>query len=298
MLLPLWEGFDEPFHFGYAQALASGVGFPDPRHSRLSEEIARSIELAPASVPVKRNLPDVTTYSDFFALPASERQSRHQQLFQLDPKLRSRPSQYLNYEGQQAPLAYVILALPEWALARMPLPYRILALRIFCGSVGALLLFVNAVRLAARLNLSSPYSETLVFCAFSSQMTWATIAHVGNDWLAVPLALWLLVSVIDYHRWATVRHLVACALINTLSRATHKGVFHCVRPPAGRELYCAAENRAPWDRTTNSGDCGRTLVLQKSRALPRHYRHAGVARGSQSSSSTGRNPNGQDRTRS
>lgn len=30
-MLPLWEGFDEPFHFGYVQRLANGQGFPDPR---------------------------------------------------------------------------------------------------------------------------------------------------------------------------------------------------------------------------------------------------------------------------
>ena len=37
-LLPLWEGFDEPFHFGYVQYLANGNGLPDPRTSRLSKE--------------------------------------------------------------------------------------------------------------------------------------------------------------------------------------------------------------------------------------------------------------------
>ena len=25
-------------------------------------------------------------------------------------------------------------------------------------------------------------------------MTWATLAHVGNDWLAVPIAIWTLVA--------------------------------------------------------------------------------------------------------
>jgi len=67
MLLPLWEGFDEPFHFGYVQYLASERKFPDPRKSRLSEEVGRSLLLAPASVAVKRNLPKVTTYPEFFA---------------------------------------------------------------------------------------------------------------------------------------------------------------------------------------------------------------------------------------
>lgn len=39
LLLPLWEGFDEPFHFGYVQQLANGQGLPDPRTTRLSGEL-------------------------------------------------------------------------------------------------------------------------------------------------------------------------------------------------------------------------------------------------------------------
>ncbi|MBI3679624.1 MAG: hypothetical protein HY235_04440 [Acidobacteria bacterium] len=32
----------------------------------------------------------------------------------------------------------------------------------------------------------------------SCQMTWATIAHVSNDWLAEPVAVWTLVALISY----------------------------------------------------------------------------------------------------
>lgn len=66
MLLPLWEGFDEPFHFGYVQILANRVGFPDPRTSALSDEVASSLLLAPASLSVQRNLPVVTSRLNLF----------------------------------------------------------------------------------------------------------------------------------------------------------------------------------------------------------------------------------------
>jgi len=46
-MLPLWEGFDEPFHFGYVQHLANAQGLPDPRASFLSREIGSSILIAP-----------------------------------------------------------------------------------------------------------------------------------------------------------------------------------------------------------------------------------------------------------
>jgi hypothetical protein len=235
MLLPLWEGFDEPFHFGYVQGIANGTGFQDPRRSRLSEEVARSIALAPASLSVKRNLPDVTAYPEFFALPDGDREARRDQLFRIDPKLRWQRSKYLNYEGLQAPLAYAILALPERTLARMPLPDRVLVLRIISGSLASLLLLTGTARLAAQLELSPPYSEVLGFCVFSSQMIWATVAHVGNDWLAVPLAVWFLVSVIDYHERTTMRRIVACASILSLGLLT-KAYFLALAPLVG--LIC------------------------------------------------------------
>lgn len=54
LLLPLWEGFDEPFHFAYVQQLANGQGLPDARTAGLSREVVASLLLAPASQGVNR----------------------------------------------------------------------------------------------------------------------------------------------------------------------------------------------------------------------------------------------------
>ena len=205
MLLPLWEGFDEPFHFGYVQDLANGKGFPDPRRLRLSQEVGSSLLLAPASLSVQRNLPETTSYAEFFGWPESKRQQTHRLLSHINSSLRWQPSKFVDYEAQQAPLAYALLALPERALAKLPLPSRVLALRIIAGSLGALLLFFGAERLARQLGITSPYGEIAIFCALSSQMIWATLAHVTNDWLAVPLTVWLLVMVIHYEECPSVQ---------------------------------------------------------------------------------------------
>jgi hypothetical protein len=205
MLLPLWEGFDEPFHFGYVQYLANGIGLPDPRTSGLSQEVGSSLLLAPGSLSVKRNIPEITSYPEFFGWPESMRQQAHRQLRNIDTSLRWQRSNILNYEALQAPLAYAILALPERALARMPLPSRVLLLRIIAGTLGGLLLFLGAERLARQLGISGAHKEAAIFCMFSSQMLWATLSHVANDWLSVPLALWLLVTAIDYEECPSVR---------------------------------------------------------------------------------------------
>ena len=212
-LLPLWEGFDEPFHFGYVQGLANGEGFPDPRTSRLSQEVASSLLLAPASLAVKRNIPEATSYPEFFELPAAKRKRVHQQLAQIDPGLRWHPSGVLNYEALQAPLAYAVLALPERALGKLPLPSRVLALRVIAGTLGALLLFSGAQRLVTQLRIAAPYGDILVFCALSSQMIWATLARVANDWLSVPLTLWLLVAVIHYDERPRLRRAALASVV-------------------------------------------------------------------------------------
>jgi hypothetical protein len=205
MLLPLWEGFDEPFHFGYVQYLANGNGFPDPRTSVLSKEVGASLLLAPASLSVQRNLSEVTTYSEFFGWPESKRERTHQRLSQIDPGLRWQRSDILDYEALQAPLAYAIMALPERALALTPLPVRVMLLRITAGTLGSLLLFFGAERLLGQLDVPGEHQEIAIFCAFSCQMIWATLAHVANDWLAVPLTLWLLLAAIHYDDGPSVR---------------------------------------------------------------------------------------------
>lgn len=212
-LLPLWEGFDEPFHFGYVQQLANGDGLPDARTARLSREVAESILRAPASYSVKANLPEVIPYSEFFSWPYRRRWQAHESLRDIPRPYRWQPSEFLNYEAQQAPLAYILLALPERLLASMSLPSRVLTLRILAALVGLFLLYAGASSLCSQLEVGEPYRTVALFCAFSSQMTWATMAHVANDWLAVPLAIWVLVFLIRCAATPTTLTVAAGALL-------------------------------------------------------------------------------------
>lgn len=153
-LLPLWEGFDEPFHYLYVQDLADGRGFPDLTTSRLSLEIGTSLTLAPASRPVQQNLPMGRTYSEYFSQSRSQQLSKRKLLDEIDPHSRWSPSYILNYEGQQAPLAYIFLAAFDRALSSSPLRKRILFLRIVCATIGAVLLYLAIQDLLAHLPLT------------------------------------------------------------------------------------------------------------------------------------------------
>jgi hypothetical protein len=194
VLLPLWEGFDEPFHFAYIQQLGNWQGLPDPRTDRLSREVGASLLLAPASQVVKQNLPQLTSYSLYFSWPAPRRSEVQTELRAIPAELRWQPSEFVNYEAHQPPLAYSLLAVPERLLDRVALPLRVAILRMMAALAGSLLLLAGAERLFLQLDIPDPCKAVALFCLFSSQMLWATLAHVGNDWLAVPIAVWNLVA--------------------------------------------------------------------------------------------------------
>lgn len=229
LLLPLWEGFDEPFHFAYVQRLANGGGLPDPSHSTLSAEVRCSLLLAPASHVIKQNLPQVTSYAEYFSWPRARRLEVRRQLFEIPTGLRFRPSSILNYEAHQPPLAYAILAVAERVLADIALPVRVAALCVAAAVSGSILLLTGADRLFSRLGIPDPYKTIALFCLLSCQMTWATLAHVGNDWLAIPIAVWTLVALVMFAEQPD-RRAAAMAAVLLAAGLVTKAYFLAVIP--------------------------------------------------------------------
>jgi hypothetical protein len=188
-LLPLWEGFDEPFHYGYVEHIVANHTLPELGKSNLSREIWNSLRLVPGSEVVKGNLPWITTYSDYFRLPESERARLRYDVDHIARDLR--PSDSPNYEAQQAPLAYLILAAEDESLSGVGLLNRALILRSLNAVLAVLLTAAVLFSLASRLDVPKPFQLLLVFITFSSQMLYASVAHICNDWLAIPLMVWL-----------------------------------------------------------------------------------------------------------
>lgn len=154
-----------------------------------------------------------TSSPSFSDGPESKHKEAYARLSRIDPSLRWQASDYVNYEAQQAPLAYAILALPERAFATIPLSSRVLVLRMVAGTLGALLLVAGAERLSRQLHIGDSQRGIAVFCALSSQMIWAALAHVTNEWLAVPLTIWLLVTVLRYHECPDPRRVALASVV-------------------------------------------------------------------------------------
>ena len=196
-LLPLWEGFDEPFHYGYVETLWQTGRLPVLGRTLIPNDVFASFSLAPASFAVHGWVPESTTYHDWFALPAAEKERRRQALALLrpEPHNSSRP----NYEAHQAPLAYLLLAPLDWSMARFSLPVRVLVLRLVAALASVGLLYYGTAALCRAMEMPEAFTPAVLFTVFCSEMLYATTAHVANDWLSVgvsaPFFAWLAIFV-------------------------------------------------------------------------------------------------------
>lgn len=195
-LLPLWEGFDEAFHYGYVETLWQTRRLPILGGTKIPYDVSASFQLAPVSHVLTASIPEAISYDAWFALPEDQRAQRRRDLERLvpEPRASSRP----NYEAHQPPLAYILLAPLDWSMARFPLTVRVLVLRLFCALCSAILLFFGAAALCRGLQVPEPFATTALFTIFCSEMLYATTAHVANDWLAVGVSAFFLAALATF----------------------------------------------------------------------------------------------------
>jgi len=210
-VLPLWEGFDEPFHYGYVQSLSAGHRLPVVHRTPVSQEIRESLRLVPVSWLLHNSLPGSISFEQWFHLSAEERQVRLAALAQLPLTLQREPSDLLNYEAQQAPSAYILLAPIDAAISGMDLRLRIFVMRLLVAVVSSVGLFFAANLLLRALGVNGAFRIAALACIFESQMLWASIAHVGNDWLAIPVSTWFLALLVLTARESHRKYVLAVA---------------------------------------------------------------------------------------
>ena len=195
-LLPLWEGFDEPAHYGNVESLWRLHRFSVLGQTTFPGDVVASFRYAPGSYLMRRWRPETVTYEEWFALTPAERERLRGDLDSLRSDVPA--STETNYEAHHPPLAYVVLASIDRFSSGRPITTRILILRLFGAICSVVLLFFGTLALCRELRLREPYSSALPFTIFCDQMFYATTAHVANDWLAIPLAAWCFASVAAY----------------------------------------------------------------------------------------------------
>ncbi|HYL77337.1 MAG TPA: hypothetical protein VEU96_24200 [Bryobacteraceae bacterium] len=195
-LLPLWEGFDEAFHYAYVETLWQTGRLPVLGRALVPNDVFRTFGLVPFSHVVHRWIPGSITFDEWFSLPQAEKEQRRRdlELIRNEPATSSRP----NYQAHQPPLAYLTLALLDWPMSRAPIAIRVLILRLFAAVFSTILLYLGATALFRTLQIPELFANAALFTVFCSQMLYATIAHVANDWLAVGVSALCIAAIAEF----------------------------------------------------------------------------------------------------
>lgn len=211
-LLPLWEGFDEPYHYGYVEHLGAEWEAPVSGRTVLTEEIWQSMHLVPASYLNVRNVPDLIPYSEYFKMDPAARRDLRARLYALPPELRTKQTGPYNYQAQQPPLAYLPLVAIEWLAPNSALPWRVFRLRLFCVFASLAILIYAVARLGQSMGMNPAYLAAAVFLLLTTQNLYAAVAHVANDWLSVALIPLLFLAAERFWRKPGVRQTALFAL--------------------------------------------------------------------------------------
>ena len=254
---PLWEGWDEAFHYSYIQGLSENRTLPVFGQSTLSKEITSSFRDAPLSYGANLNLDrKYTTFEDYWKLPLEERRHREVQLRSIpngDRKLVPEGEfQFQNYEAHQAPLYYA-LAAPIYSLfSSFDLLTRTLVLRLFSLLLGSLTIPIafGTVRYAG----SHWHVKVIPLLLVLLPLLYPTIGRIANDSLAVPLFSALVLLTLRYFaRSCTTKDAIALGVVLGLGLLT-KAYFLTALPALGVIFILACFTKQPgWRWLAHAG---------------------------------------------
>ena len=132
-MMPVWEGYDEPYHFAYLQYVAAERGRPLGT-AVVSLEVQHSLHLLPLAwqLPLQGLPQPLITYDSFWQLPATGRNILISEALRISPEEGTQPAteRISNYEFQQMPLYYWLFAVPMRLMAGATLLSRVIVLRI------------------------------------------------------------------------------------------------------------------------------------------------------------------------
>ena len=225
VLMPLWEGYGEPFHYGIVQAVWITHAPADPRSTPISEELWQSRLLAPVSPVFQTDSPPIKTFGEFYKMPASDRLRQRTALREIPTELQYRShGGPPNYEAQQPPLCYALLAVPDRLLAGAPILTRVLALRLLIALFTVVMVAVGTFRLGEELGIQEVFLAGAVSLVFMTQTFLGAVCRISNDWLGIALAPWLVVNGIRLLRRGSTRNAMAmgaCLAAGLLGKANY-----------------------------------------------------------------------------
>jgi 4-amino-4-deoxy-L-arabinose transferase-like glycosyltransferase len=129
--LPLWEGVDEWAHVAVVQSVALRGELLGARDRPIPRNIEASLRIAPLPWELRRFDPPSLTHDAWWQLPEAARREREAALHAIPPQwaFEDGSGLFSNYEAQQPPLYYWLVAPAVWLLRGGDLAEQVAAAR-------------------------------------------------------------------------------------------------------------------------------------------------------------------------
>jgi len=220
-MLPLWEGVDEWAHFAVVQSVERRGEWLASRDRPIPRNIEASLRIVPIPWELRHFDPPSVTHDAYWQLPESERRRRTEALGAIPREwaLEDGSGVFSNYEAQQPPLYYWLVAPLVWLIPSRSLAIQVLAVRCLSALVASM-----AVPLVYRIGRGLFEGEGMALggaAVIAVMPGFAGIAaRVGNDALAAPVYAALLLAGLVLWRRPSLRVACQTALALTLGLLT------------------------------------------------------------------------------
>ncbi len=186
-ILPVWEGYDEPYHFAYLQYIVTN-GAPPSLKTRISREVSASFHVLPLPWMLRLHgiSPPIYTHDDFWKLNLEQRAELQRSFHQIPRDWAKEPSPeaLLNYEAQQPPLYYFMFSIPLRLLQDLSLESRVVILRLISIVVASFAVPIGYL-IEKRVTGQGTIALAIVGLATMMPELFVDISRVGNECLAL-----------------------------------------------------------------------------------------------------------------
>lgn len=186
-VLPVWEGYDEPFHFAYFQQLEADRKIPRPG-APISRQIQQSLHLLPLPwILAQSQLPQpLFSHEQYWNLSPRKRLELQQTLQSMpqDSGKEAGSENIGNYEAKQMPLYYLLLFPVFHWTASLALPAQVFLLRFVSVLLASLVVPLGYLTARSTLRDSALAFSTVVLITALPEL-FINLSRVGNEGLAL-----------------------------------------------------------------------------------------------------------------
>jgi len=217
---PLWEGFDELFHFAYIHSLASTGSLPVWGETFIDAEIATSTAYVPLAGLMPQLAPGFKklSYRDYWEMEEAQRDSFREQLDRLQASAsRLVQSSVPLYQTQHPPLYYALCVPLYKAMEGRSLVDKVFAVRILSIILASAALIAVALMVK---DMQSPLGATFAVSTVLWPCLYIDISRVGNDSLGVAVFSFVFLAMVRYGARPTVGRAITVGIFLGLGLLT------------------------------------------------------------------------------